>query len=295
MSEPHTAKKQQTPYTFSTWLYQFLSGATIGLINATAVTPIINYNNHILAQKTHLDKKIPGFKYTNAFNGLSSYNMSYVLRISIAMSLNNLFMHKLEKLYGEVNDSSKLLSAIVAGGIAGSAASLSEAIAQTQLCQLSKNEPKLSSFAIIKEAYKCNGLFSLSRGMQAMMVRSAGVTTGALGLMPLCSQQIRQKMGDHPIAEVLSAIICGLIVGPMTTPPNELRFRMQENFIIKGSVPTYAQLIKNAYQSNMGLSHLFLGVKPRTAISIITMLIIAEGDKLCHLYSSDVLSAGPNN
>jgi len=282
MTKQHDSKKQQAPYNFHTGVYKFLSGATIGLINATTVTPIVNYTNHAINRNTNPSKDMIKFTCARAFDGVISYNISFILRISLALLFNSWFIHKLEQLC-EVNDTDKLLSSILGGGIGGSAATVPEAIAQTQ--QLSKYKP--TPITIIKEAYKANGLFGLSRGMQATMVRSAGVTAGALGLMPMLGQRIRQEIGDHPIADIFSAMVCGLIVGPITTLPNALRFSMQKNFTIKGPAPTYTQLVKDAYRSNEGLRNLFVGIKPRTLMSVISMYIIAEGNKLCNLYSTD--------
>ena len=82
-------------------------------------------------------------------------------------------------------------------------------------------------------------------------------------------------------------MVCGLVVGAITTPPNTLRFSMQTNFTKKGPAPTYTQLIKNAYTSPGGLRNLFVGIKPRTMMSMLSMFVIAEGNKLCNLYSTD--------
>ena len=274
--------KQQAPYSFYHWLYKFLSGAVIGLANATFVTPLVNYNNHVINQSATVGEKTVKFTCARAFDGVMSYNLSFVLRISVALTLNSFFMHQLERHY-DVNHAYNLLSSIVAGGLAGSSATLAEAVAQTQQLSLVKPAP----MEIIREAYKNNGLFGLSRGMQAMMVRSAFFTSGYLGLMPLICQRVRQEIGDHVVADIFSAMVCGLIVGPITTPPNALRFGMQKDFTKKGPAPTYTQLIKEAYTSKEGLRHLFAGVKPRTVMSMVSMFVIAEGNKLCDLYSTD--------
>lgn len=284
MNTQNNLKKQPSPYDFHLGLYKFLSGALIGCTNATLTTPLNNYINHVINQNSSASKDAIKFTCARAFDGLVSYNVSLILRVSIALSLNSLFIHELKQ-YVDVNETEKLLSSILAGGIAGAAASLPEAIAQTQ--QLSKTKP--TPAAIIKTAYSCNGLFGLSRGMQATMVRSAGFTAGYLGLMPWFSQRIRQETGDHPIADVFSAIVCGSIVGLITTPPNALRFRMQQNFNEKGPATTYTQLIKETYKSSEGLRDLFAGIKPRTIMCMLSMFIIAEGNKLGNMYAQDGL------
>jgi len=269
--------EQQAPYNFYTWLYKFIGGATVGLTNATIVTPIANYNNHVINQRKNANKVTVKFSGARAFDGLKAYNISCALRVSIAVPLNHWFILKLKQ-YCEVSNTQKLLSSIVAGGVAGAAATLPEAIAQTQ--QLSKVKP--SPMAIMRDAYKSNGLFGLSRGMQAIMVRSAGFTAGYLGLMPLLCERMRQEIGDNLIADVFSAVVCGLIVGTITTPPNALRFSMQEKFTEKHTSPTYTQLIKNA-----GLRNLFTGFMPRTTMSMISMFIINKGNESCELYSTN--------
>ena len=182
-----------------------------------------------------------------------------------------------------MTDACKLLSSIVSGGIAGAAATIPEAIAQTQQLSLVKPSPGV----IIKNAYTNNGLFGLFRGTRAMMLRSAGFTAGYLGLMPMLSERIRQKTGDSIIADIFSAMVCGLLVGIVTTPPNTFRFNKQKNYMEKGPAPSYTRFAKEAFASKAGLCQLFAGIKPRTLMAMCSMFIIAESNKLCHLYSKN--------
>ena len=268
---------EQEPYDFYRWMYKFLSGSIIGLSNATLVTPLVNYSNHVIERRGHGGKNLVNFTCARAFDGALSYNLSFILRIGVSLPLNSYFLHKLS-VYGGVENSHQVMTSIVAGGAAGAFATLPEAIAQTQ--QLSS--PKPSSLRVIRDAVRCNGLFSLTRGASAMMVRSAGFTAGYLGFMPMMCESVRQKIGDHFLADVFSAFVCGLAVGVITTPFNTLRFKKQEYFTQKSTVPSYGALLKSAT-----VARLSVGFLPRTAMYMFSMWFIAEGNKLCHAFSKD--------
>lgn len=282
-------KNQPTPYSIYTWQTKLLSGAVIGLANSTAVTPVVNYTNHVMNRCASTHKDAIKFTCARAFDGLAMYNVSFVLRISVALSLDSLFLNHINH-QGEIEKKHTLISSILSGGIAGSVATLPEAIAQTQ--QLCKQKP--SARSIISNAYHSNGFFSLSRGMPEMVVRTAGLTVGYLALMPPLCQQMRHEMGDHWIADVFSAMVCGLLVGVITTPPNNVRFDRQQSFSEKGPAPTYSQIWKDkcatqdgTQRLGVGVNRLFVGLKPQTLRCMLSMYIITEGNKLCLLFSED--------
>jgi hypothetical protein len=283
--------EQQTNNAFQ---FKFWGGGVLGLINSTAVTPLINYTNHAINhQSRDFDKSKQSFTFKRMFDGLGSYNVSFVLRISVALSLDSYFLHKLS-LYYTLDKQHKLLSSIVAGGIAGSVATLSEAVAQAQ--QLSKDKP--SSIQVIKTAYHANGLFRLFPGTAAMVVRSSGLTAGYISLMPMLCQHLKQKLGDHFLTDVLAATICGLFVGIITTPPNNARFEMQKDFMVKGPAPSYRKIWKEKCTTHggrhsllTGLVKSFGGFHPQTLRCMLSMLILMKGnEKLGHLYDSDEFS-----
>ena len=280
---------EQKKYDFQTWKTQIIHGTTIGLVNSTIVTPVVNYTNHTINQNTHTGSPAVKFTCARAFDGLVCYNISFILRISVALSLDSYILHKLSA-YCDIKKQHTLLSSVISGGIAGATATLSESIAQTQ--QLSKIKP--SAKIIIETAYRHNGFFGLTRGMPEMVVRSAGLTAGYLALMPPLCQYIRQEIGDHLVADIFSAMICGLLVGAITTPPNNLRWERQHDLIKKGPAPAYTQLWKEkcttatgAHSIRAGMRHLFVGFKPQTLRCMLSMFIITKGNELCKLYSED--------
>ena len=74
--------------------FKFLGGGVLGLINSTAVTPFINYTNHTINQQSMgFDRSKQSFTVKRMFDGLGSYNVSFVLRISVALSLDSYFLH----------------------------------------------------------------------------------------------------------------------------------------------------------------------------------------------------------
>lgn len=268
---------KQESYDFYKWMYKFLSGSIIGLSNATLVTPLVNYSNHVIERRGNRGKNTVKFTCARAFDGVLSYNLSFILRVGVSLPLNGYFLHKLNGYVG-VDKTHQVMTSILAGGVAGAFAALPEAIAQTQQLSL----PKPSSLQVIREAYRCNGLFSLTRGTSAMVGRSAGFTAGYLGFMPMMCESMRQKMGDHFLADVFSAIVCGLAVGAITTPFNTLRFKKQEHFTQKSTAPSYSALLRSAT-----FAGLYVGFLPRTVMYMFSMWYIAEGNKLCHAFSKD--------
>jgi hypothetical protein len=274
--------KQQS-YTFNDWLYRFSWGTGIGLVNATAATPFMALSNHILNKKsTTPGKSAANPTLARAFDGMLSYHASFVLRISVALPLNSFFLHHLSA-YCQINEKHKSATSILAGGGAGAVATLSEAIAQTK--QLST--PKPSTRYIIQQAYHHNGLFGLTRGMAAMVVRTAGLTAGYLSLMPLFCKEMRQHLVDNVLADVFSAMVCGLVVNTFTTPFNTLRFEMQKNFIKPSTPPTYRALLRQACKSPQDFLMLFNGFGARLPMTMLSMLIIAKGNELGQVYSEE--------
>ena len=287
-------RNEEQDTTGNAWKIKFWGGGVLGLINSTAVTPFINYANHAInRQSLDFDKTKHAFTVKRMFDGLGSYNVSFVLRVSVALSLDSYFLRELGR-YATIDKQHKLLSSIVAGGIAGSVATLSEAVAQAQ--QLSKEKP--SSFTVIKTAYRANGLFRLFPGTGAMIVRSAGLTAGYLAIMPPLCQQMRQEMGEHLMTDLLASMICGAFVGVITTLPNNARFEMQKDFMEKGSVKTYRQIWKDKCRTSegrhsisTGLRNSFGGFTPQTLRCMISMFVLMKGnEKLGHLYDNDGFS-----
>lgn len=263
---------QETTMPYKMWLYKFIGGGAIGLANATITTPFANYNNHLVHQRANASSKPMAFTFVRAFDGLFWYQASFVLRVSVTLSLNSAFLHLLST-HQSIEHQHNLLTSIISGGIAGAVAIVPEGIAQTQ--QL--NTPKPSAQSIIKKAYQCNGIFGMHRGVSALMARSAGLTTGYLVLMPMLSEQLQKEIGNTFIADTIASMVSGFAVGIFTTPFNVLRAKMQHNFITHDSnKPTYRAILKEA-----SLCDLFTGFKPRTIQSIISMFVIAKGNQLC--------------
>lgn len=268
-------------------LSRFLGGAFVGLTNATIVTPVANYNNHVMAQK-HL-AAAARFTWLRAFDGALSYNVSFIFRVSISLWLNSLFIRYLEKKYGvEKSDPMqqnsgieahhRMMSSVLAGGIAGGFATLPEAIAQTQqLCAI-----KPGFFAVAQTAYKANGIRGIFRGGFAMMGRAASLSFGFLSLMPCLSEQLKQKGLDPLVADLLAALLSGCGVSVLSTPLNNLRFAKQIQFTQLGPVPTYIELLKR--QLNQGLYH---GFKPRTILSVFSMFYIFKANQRLEFYSKE--------
>lgn len=265
---------------FNIWLHKFLSGAASGLVNSTIVTPINGYSNYLIDKLAGKDMRT--FNPIRAFDGAMSYNVSLILRVGVGLSLNSLFLHKLCS-SGEIEPKHKIWVSLAAGGLAGIFCTLPEGIAQAQ----QQAKPKPSAFNVIKNAYKSNGMFSLTRGTVAMMARSAGFSAGYLAFMPLLSEKIQQKIGNRHLADILSATVCGAATCVVTTPFNTLRSIKQANFTTPGAVPSYQKIMIDMYHSAPGLRGLFTASGPRTPMLIFLMYCLPKGNEICGTYVNE--------
>lgn len=259
---------QETNFSFTEHL---LKGGITGCISVTATTPLGNYTNHVIAQKSMQGAlshgpKMTAFTWKRAFDGVIVNNMSIIPITSLSLMINNLLIEQSKTAGYELTSPLKLIIATVAGMTASVAGVASEAIAQAQ--QLTT--PKPQAFNILRGAVQHHGFFALNRGSLPTMVRQGLFTAGYLGLMPLFSTRAREITGEKLIADLFSALVCALIIGPMTTPLNRLRFERQKNFHQAHSSLPYQQIIKQTK------SQIMTGWKPRTLMSFCSMFILHQ-------------------
>lgn len=119
------------------------------------------------------------------------------------------------------------------------------------------------------------------------MVRQGIFTVGYMGLMPMFSAAIRDKVHHELIADFFSACVSGFVVGVATAPFNVLRFERQLDFH-KPNAPTkrYASLLERAITPNGDL-HLFRGWQPRVLMSSCSMFLLHKGKKVVCEQMSD--------
>jgi hypothetical protein len=250
-------------------LYRIISGGLVGAVTVTVVTPIMNFTNHIL--KSSATSSTNGFTMQRAFDGVLAYNSSVVPMTAVSLTLNSMLTVLTDKKAHHAIFNLKIINATLSGMVAGIIGSIPEAVAQAQ--QL--NTPKLRASQLIKEVINNNGFFALSRGMPAMMIRQGIFTAGFVGLMPIFAQEIRKVIGNNLVADLFSACVCGLIVGPLTAPWNKLRFEKQKDFHIQGSAPSYFEIIKQS-----GSKKLMSGWQPRTLMSVCSMFLLHKGREI---------------
>lgn len=263
-------------------MIKFVGGAAIGMLNATLMTPYMKINNQILNRRAHPENKSTHSTTLRAFDGATAYNLSFLLRISVALSLNELLVNAFPATPDE-EPQQKLSLSIISGALAGSTSSTFEGIAQAQ----QKNPHPISMSNVIHNVYKNNGSAGLFRGMMPMMARSAGFTAGYLSMMPSLCKHLRENMCDHLVADVFSALVSGFIITSLTLPFNTLRFHKQNDFMVKNPAPSYPEITRNILKSEAGLSGFFQGMKPRTKINVFSMFFITECNKLLEVFSEE--------
>ncbi|PJD93640.1 MAG: hypothetical protein CK424_02260 [Legionella sp.] len=265
--------------------YDLLKGIIIGIANATAVTPVANLSNRVVIRRRNPAIILPKLTLNRAYDGLLQYNLSFVLRLGIALPLNTLLV-RLADNHDVISEKQKLLLSVAAGGIAGIAASIPEAVAQTQ----QQSTHKLSALSIVQAAYRNNGFWGLTRGMPMVIGRTAGFTAGYLSFMPYITESMRAKWPNNKgAADLVAAVVCGMGVGLMTTPFHQLRCVMQDKFIERKPADiTYRALLKKACQSKAGMRNSFSGLVPRTVMSMMSMWIIFQGNEQAgHIYAKN--------
>lgn len=252
------------------FLFKFFCGAMVNSINATLVMPLANYTNRIIARRENPTQTQPKFTVARAYSGVIFFNIAFIIRLSTATALNDYFITRCKL----SSNAEKLISSTVSGGLGGAIMAIPEGVIQAK--QLN---PELgSSLQVMNKVYQANGLFGLTRGTWATVGRSATFTFWLLGALPILSREIQQRTDlSSSVADTLSAVMCGLLSGPIITAFNKLRFDMQHNFTEKGLAPTYSGLIKKMYQSKQGLCSLLFGLVPRTQMSIISMVALTHG------------------
>ncbi len=201
-----------------------LSGG-LGLLNTTFIhTPASAYVNEFLNRMMNKDQ--PHFKETpwtkvRIFNGLPAHNMATITMVGCSITTNDYICKRLTLNGYQLNYQDKYFISILSGAFAGIASPI-EAVAQAQQRQ-SVHTP-LTTMQVVKSIYKNNGITAFSRGMAATVGRSAGFTSGYLGLMPLIVDTLREQMGDTPLVYLIAGVLSGSIVGTMADPTSYRNF-----------------------------------------------------------------------
>lgn len=161
----------------------------------------------------------------------------------------------------------------------------SSGIAQAQQA----TTPKPRALTVIGNVVRKNGFFALGRGIIPTMFRQGKFTAGYIGLMPYLTAHFREKIDNPLIADLFSASVCGLIVGPATAPWNTLRFERQKNFEKSDPVASYSSIIRKAFTPQSGLD-LMKGWRPRTLMSACSMFLLHKGKEIYDDVSSEHIS-----
>ncbi len=270
---------------------KFIQGCVVGSFNAIITTPFAGLANHVNNRKsTIMDEKLKlapspthsSLSVSRMFDGALCYNMAFIMRAGVSIALNSALIHLLEYEYQiQLNEKDRLGISVIAGGLAGAPANIPEAAAQIKQLHNEPGTKPPSAPQIIKRVYQSNGLFGLGRGTVATMARSAGLASGYLQVMPMVSDEMRQRISDPLIADFIAAIISGIWVGVITTPLNRLRFLMHKEYTSEQSASKYRDLICKEVKSKQ----IFTGFIPRTAYGMATMFIIHKGNQAYKLYS----------
>lgn len=268
---------------FNQLFLNILRGGCVGSVSITIATPMMNAINHLLAieRVNYLIKQglpapeVPKFTFRRAFDGLLCYNASVYPMIGISLPLNEYLLRKLKMNEYEPSVQIKSAAAGLSGFIAGAVGALPEGVAQT--LQLHQIKPR--AITVIHNVIRHNGFFALGRGTLPVMCRQAQFSIGFMGWMPFFSSYFRNKTDEILFADLLAAIVCGIIIGPLTAPWNTLRFERQKYFDRPGAAQSYSSIFRQALTpgSNVKLTN---GYKPRIIMSTSSMFILHKGKEI---------------
>ncbi len=267
---PYTSNKPNT----SSFRSDFFRSILLGSTTVTVVTPISNYNNHLIRILNHQTKS--AFTARRAFDGVIAYNTSVAPTIAISLIINEVLRKKDQKNNQMTTSYKQFAYSIYSGCISAMFGNFPEAIAQAQ--QLST--PKPSFVKILKNAVHHNGPLVINRGLFATAVKQVTFNIGFMWMMPMLINETESKGSGKICSLATASILTGLFVGISTAPSNTLRWHKHHQVDRPSNVPSYTSVLKNAFNNRSYGASLFSGWKPRSIMSAVSMLILHEGRKV---------------
>ncbi|GAB4393927.1 MAG: hypothetical protein Tsb005_14250 [Gammaproteobacteria bacterium] len=258
----------------SSFSRDFFRAVLLGSTAVTAVTPIANYNNHLIRTSNNQVKL--SFTARRAFDGLAAYNTAVAPTIAISLIINRILC-KIDQENNQATTSYKQLKYSMFSGFAAAIfGNFPEAIAQAQ--QLTT--PKPHFYKIFKDAVKHNGFFVLGRGLLATMTKQITFNVGFMWMMPKLIEELESNGSNKITSLAIASILTGLFVGISTSPSNTLRWYKHHQINLQTDPPSYPNILKKSFNTSLYGVGLFSGWKPRAAMSTASMLILHEGKKI---------------
>ncbi len=247
----------------------FVQGPLLGASVMTAVTPLLNWTNHVMNNKPMI--------WRHAMAGATEYASSAVPSYATVFFIKKL----LQPNPSQSSSFYDFATSFAAGALSGLASTPFDAVAQNkQLAQLPSS--KQTREMMIKH----HGYSSLFQGGGATMLREGTWSTIYLTAIPVLASYFNDKGLTKEQAEGLALILTAGSYGWFSTPLNQLRSKKQLELTESAPGKSYLQHAKDIWNQKPTASPLqrfsfyFKGGLPRTITTIAAGGLLVEGQEL---------------
>lgn len=247
----------------------FVQGPLLGASVMTAVTPFLNWTNHVMNNKSMI------WRY--AMSGATEYASSAVPSYATVFLIKKLLQPNPD----QSSSFYDFVTSFTAGAFSGLAGTPFDAIAQN------KQFAKLPSSKQTREMMlKYHGRSSLFQGGGATMLREGTWSTIYLTAIPTLASYFLEKGLKKEQAEGLAVILTAGTYGLFSTPLNQLRSKKQLGLTEPAPGKSYIQHVKDIWNQKptastwQRFSFYFKGAIPRTITTTVAAGLLVEGQEL---------------
>ncbi len=247
----------------------WVQGPFLGSSVAVMVTPLLNWNNHVLnhAKTAFKNPMMGAFAY--ASSAIPGYATTFVTKAL----LNNTQESR--------TSSYDLLTSFVAGAFSGLVCTPFESVAQNKFITNSAFY-KTTALKMIEH----HGYTSFFRGGASIMLREGLWSTVYLSAIPVMSQSLQDKGVNKVQADLLSVLTVAGGYGLLSSPLNQLRFKKQHGLTEDTINKSYFEHAKTIFNQDVKSSHVarmrffFKGGLARTKTTTVAAGLMVKGGEL---------------
>lgn len=227
-------------------------GPLIGSAVTLAVSPGLNWTNHVLNDKKMVWKNCMKGAFTNASSAFPSYAVVFTTK------------HFLKENFKSDSLTAELFSSFGPGALAGFIQTPFDVVAQNK--QLSKQ----STESIPKLIVKTNGYKSLFQGAGITMLREGCWSALYLSVLSMASKQFQTRGMNKNQADFWALLLTAGSYGVFSTPLYQFRYKKQLGLTEPNKPKSYLEHAKDIYNQKPNvkwiekLGFFFKGAIPRT-------------------------------
>lgn len=264
-------EKKET-YQFPQWqhiaAYPFVKGPILGAGVMAMMTPLLNYTNHFLDNKS--------MPWSKALTGSKDYAVSAIPSYAMSFALYHIFK-KFDTTSSMIYDS---VCAFAAGAASGFVSNPFEAVAQNkQLAKLT------STTETVQKMVRHHGVSALFKGGAVTAGREGCWSLIVLSAIREVSNQMMNMGMEKTKADLFATIVLAGVYGAATTPVNQFRFRKQQGLTESTPQKSYLEHAKDIWNQNphaprsKRVGFFFKGWHLRVATTTIAAGLIYKGNE----------------